>query len=1001
MRRLIILLAVLLPIQLMAQTMTVKGVVKDAVTGETLPGVNILVKGTSRGDTTDFDGNFSLSNLNKGDVLVFSYLGFETKEVIVDKSQIEVLLSESSESLDEIVVVGYGTQRKKEVTGAVSVLGKKTIEKLNPARVEEALQGQVAGVNITSSSGAPGAGLNIRIRGVSTNGDSRPLILLDGAVIEDLSVVNPNDIESINVLKDATAGIYGVRAANGVILITTKTGRTETDFKFNLSTYAGIQTTTRKIPVLNGTEYAMLANEAYAANGEALPFPNVSGIGQGTNWQDEVFSTAPVNELNFSMQKGYKKSYLGLSIAGFDQQGIVGLRKSDFNRVTVKLDYNVDLAKNLKLNTTTFFFNTNRSFLNEGGLGSVLFNALNMPSNLDVTDDAPTNGVGIEVINPIDQMAATFNNVATRKITANWGLNYKFLEHFTADVRMQLNHSTTNFKAFLPAVNFGGSKVFNNPVTQYDRGQGSATDYTFDAFVKYERSFDEAHNLKVLLATSVFQTSGINSISARFNAEGTDLSNFYPTTLVRNNLIADNVPRLGYDVRLLSYFTRVQYDYKGKYLFSGTLRRDGSSIFGPENRFGYFPTASVGWAISEEDFLKDSKTIDILKLRASYGIIGNDRIAENRFLSLLDGQGQYVFNDQVVNGLATGPVANPLIKWEKQIPFNVGLDIGLFNKVDITADYFIKRTEDLLVNPETSQLLGVTAPGSTLPLINAGDIENRGYEFSINYRDNITKDLSFTLNYNFATVENEVLFVGSDTGILFGGAFGVGQEIDISRMEAGFPIGYFYGLRTDGIFQNNAEVAAGSQPDAVPGDIRFVDLNEDGIIDDNDRTYLGDPIPDLTMGLNLTVNYKNFDLTTSLFGSFGNQIVRNYERTTPLTNRTIYDLDRWTGPGTSTTVPRVTTGATRNTLFSDFYVEDGDFIRIQNVQLGYTFDANQLESMGLSRLRIYAQALNLFTFTKYRGFDPSFNNGASIGGGIDNGAYPVPRRFALGLNVSF
>lgn len=1006
MRGLITLLAiVLLPLSVMAQTMTVKGVVKDAATGETLPGVSILVKGTAKGDTTDFDGNFTIAGVKKGDILVFSYLGFVTQEVVVDKSEIVVNLKESAEKLDEIVVVGYGTQRKKEVTGAVEVVGSETIENLNPTRIEQAIQGQVAGVNITSSSGAPGAGLNIRFRGVSTNGDSRPLILLDGSVIEDLSVVNPNDIESINFLKDATAGIYGVRAANGVILIKTKSGRKEQDFKFSVNTYAGFQQTTRTLPVLNATEYVLLANEAFAANGDPIPFPNVSGLGRGTNWQDAVFENAPIYNVDFNMTKGTEKSTYAFSVSAFDQEGIVGREKSRFNRLTAKFDFNHDFNDKLRLSTSTIYGHTNRYTLAESVLGSVLFNALNMPPNLGLSDQAPTTGVGIEVVNPLDQTAATYNRAWVNRITGNYGLTYSFLENFTADARIQFNHAVTDFEAFFPQVDFGSGKVFNNPDADVTKSRQTFTDYTFDAFVKYERVFNEDHDVKVLLGTSVFQSRGVNKLNYTTNGvRGTNLDNadfsIGPGTI--DNLVQFNIPTEAFDARLLSYFARLQYGYKGKYLLSGVIRRDGSTAFGPANKFGYFPSVSAGWVVSEEKFMEDLEFLDLFKIRYSYGVIGNDRIPGNRFLGLLDGESAYVFNDQVVSpAAAIGGLPNPEIRWEKQKPLDIGVDISLFNKIDITADYFYKTTEDLLINPQTSLLLGGAAPGSSPPFVNAGTVRNSGYEFSISYSEDIGEDFSFSANYNFATLDNKVLFVGSDTGFEFAGGFGVGQENDIARMQAGFPLGYFHGLTTDGIFQTQAEVDSSAQPGAAPGDIRYVDANGDGVIDDDDRGYIGDPIPDLTMGLNLSFNYKNFDFTAYAFASFGNQIVRNYERTTPLTNRSAYDLQRWTGPGSTNSYPRVTTGATTNTLFSDFYVEDGDFIRIQNVQLGYNFGETFLEKIKFRKLRLYVSGNNIYTFTKYRGYDPSATSGAALGGGIDQGFYPVPRTILFGINANF
>jgi len=1002
-----------------AQTTNVKGVVKDAVTGETLPGVSVLIKGTSIGTETDFDGVFTLSNVKQGAILVFDYLGKKSKEVPVTSATINISLEDAAEALEEIVVIGYGTQRKKEVTGAVTVISSATIDDIKPTRIEQALQGQVAGVNITTSSGSPGAAANIRIRGVSTNGDSRPLILLDGRVIEDLSVVNPSDIESIYILKDATAGIYGVRAANGVILVTTKTGRKATPFKSSLNMYVGFQQTTREIPLLNATEYALLANEAFAANGEALPFASIAGLGQGTNWQKNVFETAPMFSIDYSLNKGTEKSTFSLGLSVLDQDGIVGGSKSNFNRRNIRFNFDTELTDKLKLSTSTIFTNTNKKNLIENVLGSVLFNALNMPPTTPVyaTDGQfslpPATGTGIEVANPLAQVDIADNRSWVNKISGSYGLNYSFLDNFSFETRIQLNFASSKSNAFNPIANFGNGSVFNNFVTSFSQSEQNYFDYTFDNFIKYEKTFNDKHDVKVLLGHSIFKTigrfmKGITSFASGTNMNdvsiGGPLNETSDALLI--HLQRNRCSNLLYDSRLLSYFARFQYGYDGKYLISAVIRRDGSTVFGSKNKFGYFPTASLGWVASEEDFLKDNKVINFLKFRASYGIVGNDRIRAFGFLSLLDGEGEYVFNNTLQNGVAFGGVANPEIRWEKQLPLDFGLDIELFNKINITADYFKKVTEDLLVQPQTSGIIGVAAPGASAPFVNAGTVENKGFEFSIGYKEIISDDFKFNVNYNFTTLKNNVTFVGNSTGFIEGGEFGVGQGFP-SRMEAGFPIGYFYGLKTNGIFQTQAEVDAhATQTNAAPGDLRFEDISgpdgiPDGKITDDDRTYIGDPIADLTMGLNLSFNYKNFDFNAYAFASIGNEIVRNYERNLPKTNRATYFLDRWTGPGTSNSFPRVTTGATSNNLFSDFYVEDGSFLRLQSVQLGYTLGETFTKKIEFDSVRFYFTASNLFTLTKYKGYDPTASNGAPIGGGIDQGFYPSPKTFLFGINVNF
>jgi len=989
-----------------AQSINVKGVIQDSDLMP-IPGANVIVKNTNKGAISDFDGNFVINNVPEGATLSFSYIGFVTQEIVVtNEDSLVITLLPDVAQLDEVVVIGYGTQRKKEITGAVSVVSNETIEELKPVRVEQALQGQVAGVNITSSSGSPGAASNIQIRGISTNGDSRPLILVDGNVIEDLSVINPNDIESINVLKDATAGIYGVRAANGVVLIKTKTGRKEMPTTIEYSAYGGFQQTTRKIPVLNASEYALLANEAFAAGGQSLPFPNISGLGVGTDWQDAIFEDAPIFNHAISLKGGGKKSGFSVSSSFLTQDGIVGRKKSNFTRLTKSLNYNLDILKNLKFNTGILFTATNKKNLPENALGSVLFNALNMDPTKPI--DGRAIGLGGEVINPLSQIGATYNRTKVSKIGGNFGLSYSFFDHFTVQSNFQFNYAEVKGHIFNPITDFGlqdnTDTVFDREVNEVIESFNYFRDYTFDTFIKYENTFNENHNLNVMLGTSVFKTTGKFTGDRGFQIIDNSISN---ATIELASDVEDLNQVLGrdptFDSRLLSYFARVQYNFKGKYLLSAVMRRDGSTKFGPENKFGYFPSGSIGWIASDESFLSDSNTIDFLKFRASYGILGNDRIRDFGYVALLNGEGTYVLDGQLIFGTAQGAVSNPEIQWEKQKTLDVGVDIKLFdNAIDITADYFEKRTEDLLVVPQVSGLLGVSSPGSGAPTINAGIVENKGFEFAIGFSKQLSDNFKFGLRYNVTTIENEVISVSSDGAFLTGGGFGIGQDPP-SRMEAGFPIGYFRGFKTDGIFQNQSEV------DAYPtingavqaGDLKFVDINNDGVIDDDDRTDIGNPLPSATMGLNLSLDYKNFDFVAYAFASVGNEIVRNYARNQRLTNKTTYALDRWRGEGTSNTTPRVTTGATSNTLFSDYYVEDGSFVRLQNIQFGYTFSDGAFNNKNIDKLRLYVSASNLFTLTEYRGYDPTTSSGAPIGGGIDQGFYPNPKTFLFGLNLKF
>ena len=989
-----------------AQTISISGTILETDTGMPLLGASVIQKGTSNGVSSDFDGNFTIENVSIGDILIVSYVGFVNQEVrITSESPITINMAEDFAKLDEVIVVGYGTQRKKEITGAVTVIGAETIEDLKPVRIEQALQGQVAGVQITSGSGAPGSALNIAIRGVSTNGDNRPLILLDGNIIEDLSVVNPSDIESINVLKDATAGIYGVRAANGVILITTKSGSYNADLKFEFNSYVGFQETTRKIPVLNATEYALLVNEARTNGGQAPLFNDVSGLGKGTDWQDEVFEVAPIFSTDITVSAGTENSRTSFSTSYLTQDGIVGGDKSNFNRFTTKLGYDLKFLKNFKFNSTILYSGTERKSVLENAIGSVLYNALNNAPTFSVRDEngafTLAEGLGNEVINPLAQIENTNNNTRVRKLSGSFGLNYSFLENFQIESRIQANYAEVIGFNFSPVAFYGSGKVFNIDRNSVTESLSIFRDYTFDTFIQYDNIFAEDHKVAATVGTTIIQSTGYFKSFTGFDIPGNSGDN---ASIANASNVQNNFQNGGntFDARLLSYWGRVQYDYKGKYLFSGVIRRDGSTKFGPKNKFGIFPSASVGWIISDEGFMTESSTFNFLKLRGSYGIIGNDRIPDFRFESLLNGEGVYVLDESLNFGTAIGALSNPEIKWEEQKTFDVGVDAKfLKNKLDVTFDYFNRRTEDLLIVAPVSGILGSSAPGSAPPIVNAGTVVNKGLEFSISYRQSFSDNFKFNVSANATTLDNEVVFVNSENAFIPGGSFGVGQDFP-SRMEAGFPIGYFRGYKTDGIFQNQTEIDSHAVQDgAQPGDIRLVDVDGDGIITDDDRTNIGDPIPDFTFGFNIGFNYKNFDFLTYAFASVGNEIVRNYERFQPLTNRSTSFLDRWTGPGSTNEFPRVTTSATSNILFSDFFVEDGSFIRIQNIQLGYTFSDKILDNTQIDEFRIYAGVTNAFTFTKYRGYDPTASSGAPIGGGIDIGFYPTPKTYLFGLNLKF
>jgi len=1021
----------------------VSGTVTEADSGVPLPGATVLVKGTNNGTTTDFDGLFQLSGVPDNATLVVSYIGFETQEVAINNAtNLTITLSSASDALDEVVVIGYGTQRKKEVTGAVSILGSKAIQKLNPVRAEQAIQGQVAGVNITSQSGSPGSGLNIRIRGITTNGNNAPLILVDGNRVGDLNAINPNDIESINVLKDATAGIYGVQAANGVILITTKSGRKNSELDVNIDTYTGLQVTSKKLDLMNSFDFAQYVNDAKDKT-EFFVYPQ-----KGTDWQDEVFETALISEANATVSGGGEKSAYSFGASYLDQDGIVGGNSNNYERVTARLNYQYDILDNLKVTANALHFSATKQNLPEGGIGAVLYNAVNINPTMPVYDEdgnfALANDISqIEIINPVAQITNNYNTDRTSKWTGLLALDYSFLKNFTAKTQFNINHATVLNDVFKAEQFYGNGKgpntvdkedklsdtVIYNEITDFGVNYD---DWMWDNYVTYTNSFNDTHNLIVLLGSSLFVEKGLYYGNTAETNTGTNMpgQSVWDEGMDINSRYKEDQLAKGedwYENRLQSIFTRVQYNYKGKYLFSGALRRDVSSRFSSVNgnNIGYFPTGSIGWNVSEEDFLQNAKWITNLKLRASYGIIGNDRIPQKfPYITLLNGQATVDPGDNVskpedlVEGDAAGEQGNIKLKWEEQESVNIGFDASLFNnKLSLSADAYRKNTKNLLIDPQASAISGNRAPGAGVPFVNAGTVQNQGLEFSLGYNDTVGDDFRFNINYNITTIDNEVLSLNRRT-TPDDGEYGVGiSQTGITRMEPGFALGHYYGYKTNGIYQTQAEIDAldaaavsahgedetySTIGNIAPGDLRFVDTNGDGQITADDRTNIGDPIPDVEMGLSIGFTYKNIDFNASAFASLGHELVRDYERKDLYANRGTYMLRRWQGSGTSNSIPRATSGANINTdLFNDFHVEDASYVRLQNIQLGYNFTSLLNENSGVDNLRLYVSGNNLFTITDYNGYDPSANTGAPLGGGIDKGFYPIAATYMIGINLNF
>ncbi|WP_397363062.1 SusC/RagA family TonB-linked outer membrane protein [Olleya sp. R77988] len=996
-------LLLIFSISAFAQDYTISGNVTSEQDGFPIPTVNIIVKNTSNGVTTDFDGNYSINNVPQNATLVYSYIGYKTKEVVVTNGNpINIMLTEDVEALDEIVVIGYGSKNKKDVTGAVSLITSETLDDLKPVDAAIALQGTTSGVTVNSASGSPGGGFNIIVRGISSNGNNKPLVIVDGYE-GDLNSINPNDIESISVLKDAQAAIYGIKGANGVILVKTKGGKKNTAPSVSYDGYTGFQETTRKLPYLNATEYALILNESYAADGQTLPYPNIDGLGVGTDWQDSLFETAPIISHNVRVSGGGENITYYFGAGRLEQDGIIASDKSNFIRNNLKMQLGIDITEKLKFSTIVNYYSNKRKSISENGLGSVLFNALNYAPTFSLDQDDQSGFLGNEVINPLSQLDNTYNTYQGKGLEGNFKLEYQINDDLKVTTRLGYKTYDDTGKSFAPIVNYGAGKVFNNDRSSVSQNKTEFNTYVWETFATYDKTFGD-HHVTVTAGTSAQKNSGQGLFATGFDVPNNSWD-FADISLANGLSDAKSTGSYTFDNRLTSYFTRLEYDFLGKYLLSGMIRRDAVSDFSPENRVDYFPSVTAGWKISEENFLKDSEFLNFLKLRGSYGFLGNN-VGNNLYRASLDGEATYVFDGSLVSGVAQGRLANPDATWERGEKLDIGLDAKfLDNKVEVVADYFVEDRNDLLIaGLPVSGILGTSAPGAGSPTVNAGTTRSKGLELMVSYKDELSDNFNYGISVNATKIDGEVLSINGDA-IPQGGSFGVGQQAP-SRMEVGLPIGYFYGLQTNGIFQNQAEVDAhpsqsGLGSDAAPGDIRYVDTNNDGVVDFDDRTYIGKPQADYFLGLNLNFNYKNLDFSMYSYAEVGKEMVRNYERDQANVNRLNLYLDRWTGEGTSNTVPRTTVGSSTNKLFSDFFVEDASFLRIQNIQVGYSLSPKALDAIGFKKVRLYTSVNNAFTFTKYSGYDPAATTGQAIGGGIDYGFYPVSRQYILGINLTF
>lgn len=1033
-----------------AQDIQIKGVVVSGGDNLPLPGVNVVVKGTSIGTITDLDGQFSFAVPAKS-MLSITYIGYKPLEVAADGSKLmNITLQEDTETLDEVVVVGYGVQKKSVVTAAISRVTAEDLNNTTPSRIEDALKGKVSGVQITQSSGQPGADSKVRIRGVGTVNNSEPLYIVDGMPVDGgINYLNPTDIQSVEILKDAaSAAIYGARAANGVILVTTKSGvsgKTNITYDF---TY-GLQNPWKKRSVLNATEYMTLMNEVAVNDGNAPKYlpEQIASAGKGTDWQDETFNyDAPVQSHQVSVNGGSEKIVYFLSLGYFDQEGIVGgnYGKSNYNRWSLRTNstYNVFETKDRSfLNKMRVGVNISYARAKSSGIetnseyGSILGSALAFDPTVPVYATNPESvlasypnavkdkngkvysipaGGFQEIANPVGMLnAPTSSTLNEDKFVASfWGEldlyeGLKFKSSYGADLAFWGNDGYT-FPYFLATQgkNITQSSVFSN----MHRGFTWQVENT----LTYTKTFDDKHNLTVLLGQSAKEYT-----LRELYGDDYDLLETNPDKANINSAIADRDEERvaggtgGFSNQTLaSYFGRIDYNFDERYMIQATVRRDGSSNFGPNHKWAVFPSVSLGWNVTNEAFM-DSRPdwFSNLKLRASWGKNGNERIGQFRYTSLMDGGQNYYFgsgdNAKMQYGSSPSKIANPNVKWEESEQLDLGFESRFFNNsLTFGFDYFKKKTNGMLMDQPIPAYVGKGAP-----IANAGDMQNWGLEFESTYKLKIN-DFSFNVGANASYLNNKLIKLGNASGEAIyadAGASGVGSYVKGRNGEV-YP--YFYGYKTGGILQNQQQADEYNSKygeKAQPGDVIFLDIageksnTPDGKITDADKTKIGKGMPDWTFGLSLGADWKGFDLNLFFQGTAGNDVFDFSQRgDIQAMNRPSWMLDRWIGEGTSNKIPRMTAvNPNRNWRSSDLYIKDGSYVRLKTIQLGYSLPTSLLEKASLQRLRLFVTAENLFTFTSYDGFDPEIAAGDYFNIGVDKGIYPQSRTISVGANLTF
>lgn len=1014
----ILLFSLLLAIvmQSYGQGRIVQGTVTDEG-GEPIPGTSVTVKGTTTGTVADIDGNFSL-NVPESGVLVFSFIGFSTKEVqITNESVVNVRLSEQLSDLGEVVIVGYGVQRKSDLTGSVSSVGEREIKQVAVASLDQALQGRASGVQVTQASAAPGGGVSIRVRGGnSINASNEPLYVIDGipffpnnATVSPgasggaqpqnaLANINPGDIESMEILKDASAtAIYGSRGANGVVIITTKRGKAGA-INVDVESYYGIQQVSRKIPLLNAEEFAIIANEARVNRAQEPIFSqaDISNFrNNSTDWQDEVFREAPIQNHQVTVSGGDAKTRYAISGNYFNQDGVI--LNSGFSRGSIRV--NVDKTINSKVtigNSLTISRSSNNQQVTDITRGGVVNGALVFSPTLPVFDadnnytfDNSAIPGSQQVGNPVQDAMETLNKTITNRVLGNVFLEWKIMDNLNFRASGGADFQTGRRDFYAPSTNNRGRNAFGSALVEKRDVFSPVGTITLN----YDKKFEDSY--LTLLA-------GYESQSQMVDFIGASATNFPTDALGTDNLGLGQIvgtPFSGRSLwRLDSWFGRVNYTLFEKFLFTGTFRADGSSRFGAGNKWGYFPSAAIGYNMSNEPFINNLSWMSTLKLTSSWGLTGNQEIGLYQSLSQLNTQ-RYPFGTGIAIGLAPGRIPNPDLRWEKTNQVNISLEMGFFeDRVFFEAAAYYKTTQDLLLPLDLPRSTGY----STI-LQNIGSVENKGLELAIT-SNNLSGRLKWVTNANITFNRNTVVALGPGETFRLAPDTGDGhlQIANSSILQVGSPVGSFFGMVTDGIYQVGDEILPGSSSFGTvgPGDIRYVDVNGDGVVNNNDRTIIGNPQPKFFFGINNNFNYKNFDLSILMNGTYGNDVwnVNTHElyRNDGATNNVREVLNRWTPENPSNEWP---SSRTRPFVLSDRHIEDASFLRIRNVTFGYTFPATNIN--WLRSFRFYMQGQNLFTFTNYSGFDPEVNSLGQnpIGIGIDRGTFPMARTFIMGVNI--